>query len=53
MQNIVPSDDLVDGEQRHRIYQLHIAVEHLYWYVRTSNTTELSRLLDVMTPLLP
>jgi len=44
--------DLIDAEHRHRMYQLHIAIEHLYWYVHTGNDAELLRLLDVMTPLL-
>lgn len=48
----VPEVDLVDAEHRHRMYQLHIAVEHLYWYVITENDPELLRLLGVMEPLL-
>lgn len=44
--------DLVDADRRHRMYQLHISVEHLYWYVRTNNEKELLRLIDVMQPLL-
>ena len=52
MQDAASSDDLIDAEQRHWTYQLHIAVEHLYWYVMTNNDKELQRLLNVMTPLL-
>jgi|GEM_PF-1036232 len=52
IQAVVPSTDLIDAAERLRMYQLHIAVEHLYWYVMTNNDKELARLLDVTTPLL-
>lgn len=52
VQEAMPAADLIDAAERHRMYQLHIGLEHLYWNVSIANDADLLRLTRIMQPLL-